>query len=85
MLDPDGKKILVPHWLKNQLRKLKLLKRNRRARLLQIVPVYRSLAKSGFDFASVRPSQVRASDPARQRTEPDKSGRVSPIVKILGK
>lgn len=97
MLDPDGERIFVPHWHKNWLRKLGLLKRNREARLLQILPAARSLVKSGLDFASVvQPvrrdkngeiieAKLKSCDPTQQRTQPDKTGRVSEIVKIVGR
>ena len=83
IVSPDGKILAVPHWIRNDLRKLGLLQWNREAWLWQISKDYKAfylLLQSGRG----KPAPVRASDPGRIRIYPKKGGKVAPLVKYLG-
>ena len=85
MLTPDGEKILVPFWIKNRLHSMGLCHWDKPVKCWQLHPAFYSLEKSGLDFGSVRPAKVTASDPARKKTAPKKSGKLAPAVKMLGR
>ena len=83
MVSPEGKIIAVPHWVRNDLRRFKLLQWNRDVRLWEISKEYKEISRL-LELGGGRQAPLRASDPGRLRTSPKKSGRVDPLVKFLG-